>query len=239
MKKLALLMFGIVLVCAVGSNAYGLPFTFSGSNEGGTGSATMDISLSGNTVTAVLNNTSPITLDDGTGVNAPGITAFGFDLDPLDPNNLMTLLSWELTAYQVSDSNLDNNPTTIGGTWITGDWQLTIDGNTDGIKLDYVPNIQNVKGALYNPDVVLGGGAAAEPNYYTEAILTMIFNVAPSLNIADPDSPIVRMQNVGLDGEGSLKLPGTPVPEPSTVMLVGAGLLGMIAFGRKRLNKKA
>jgi hypothetical protein len=29
-----------------------------------------------------------------------------------------------------------------------------------------------------------------------------------------------------------------PVPEPSTVMLVGAGLLGMIAFGRKRFNKK-
>ncbi|MCK4794991.1 MAG: PEP-CTERM sorting domain-containing protein [Desulfobacteraceae bacterium] len=30
-----------------------------------------------------------------------------------------------------------------------------------------------------------------------------------------------------------------PVPEPSTVMLVGTGLLGMIAFGRKRFNKKA
>ena len=31
----------------------------------------------------------------------------------------------------------------------------------------------------------------------------------------------------------------SPVPEPSTVLLVGTGLLGMIAFGRKRLNKKA
>ena len=231
-------MFGIVLVCAVGSNAYGLPFTFSGSNEGGTGSATMDISLSGNTVTAVLNNTSPITLDDGTGVNAPGITAFGFDLDPLDPNNLMTLLSWELTAYPVSSPNSGNKPTTIGGTGITGDWELTINGNTDGIKIDYVPNTkQGVQGTLYNPDVVSGEGAL--PNFYTEAILTMTFDVVPSLNIADPNSPIVRMQNVGLDGDGSLKLPGTPVPEPSTVMLVGAGLLGMIAFGRKRLNKKA
>ena len=32
---------------------------------------------------------------------------------------------------------------------------------------------------------------------------------------------------------------GAPVPEPSTVLLVGTGLLGIIGFGRKRLNKKA
>ena len=30
-----------------------------------------------------------------------------------------------------------------------------------------------------------------------------------------------------------------PVPEPSTILLVGTGLIGIIGFGRKRLNKKA
>ena len=233
MKKLALLMFGMVLVCAVGLNAYALPFTFSGFDNSGTGSATMDISLSDNTVTAVLKNTSPTTLDSGSGVNAPGITAFGFDLDP---DNLI-LSSWELTAYAVSGPNSGSSVTIGGSGTSTEDWKLTIDDKTKGIKLDYVPNIPDVKGALYNPAIVLGEGAL--PNFYTEAILTMIFYDDPSLNIADMYSPFVRMQNVGSGGEGSLKLPGAPVPEPSTVMLVGTGLLGIIAFGRRRLNKKA
>ncbi|MCD6199426.1 MAG: PEP-CTERM sorting domain-containing protein [Deltaproteobacteria bacterium] len=30
-----------------------------------------------------------------------------------------------------------------------------------------------------------------------------------------------------------------PVPEPSTILLMGTGLLGIIGFGRKRFNKKA
>jgi hypothetical protein len=80
-------------------------FMFEGSNEGGTGSATMLVDVTGGTLTATVDNTSPVTLDDGTGENAPGITGFGFNV-----TNSVTLLSWELTAFQ-----MDGTGVTIGG----------------------------------------------------------------------------------------------------------------------------
>jgi hypothetical protein len=70
-------------------------------------------------------------------------------------------------------------------------------------------------------------------------------NMPQTIMLSNGDSFTVQFE------EGLLGMDGTPniisatvtahaahVPEPSTVMLLGTGLLGMIAFGRKRFNKK-
>ena len=224
----------MALICGFAIQAGAMSFDFSGSDAGGTGSATLNFDGGGsNTLTVDILNTSSLTLDDNSGPNAPGITAIGVEgTDPL-PN----LLSWSLVAKDVNGQDV-----TIGssdGTG-TGDWELTVDGNVNGIKVDYIPNTtQAVQGALYNPDC--GGDSdcatqlAAIPNYFTTATLVLNFDGAFTPDFSVDDSPIVRMQNVGAGGEGSLKLDGTlSVPEPGSWLLVSCGLVGFIGYGWRR-----
>ena len=214
-------------------------------DEGGCGTATMDISITGNTLTVKLDNTSPLTLVDGSGTNTPGITGFGFNVADPEPG----ISSWSLTAYNTDGSG----PVTIGDGDPGKDWVM----NTfvGGVSLDFLPTAgkpAQIKGALYNPDATSGFGAT--PNYETEAVMTIIFDSAPVLaeencrgGLGDCTT-FVRMQNVGLNGKGSLKLPGTStstsnggvppseIPESNIIALLGAGLLGGV-LARRRLRK--
>jgi hypothetical protein len=217
-------------------------YSFSGSDEGGTGSGTMEFDGIGtSSLTVTIDNTSPLLLDnlDPLSVNAPGITGFGFDADAPIP----TLVSWTLTAWDITGSTLY----TIGGTGpSTLDWVMT--SASQGIQLDFLPTTDNgVQGALYNP--LQDEGFGAEPNYFTEAVLTVEFDSI--FNLATHDSgtgevdasPFLRFQNVGLNGEGSLKLPPGPPPGgggnvPEPVSLVVWGLLATIGVGAQHRRNR-
>lgn len=213
-------------------------YDFYGVNNSGEAAATMqiDIDASTNTLTAILNNVSPTSLIDGTGINSPGITGFGFDLNP----DTLNWTSWDLKAKDSSGVEVDIDNFSGGNAM----WLLTVGGNFNGIKVDYTPNTDNgVNGALYNPNAVTGFGANP---YFTEAVFTMVFNETPTFDSTGLWSPFVRMQNVGVNGAGSVKLAGSnqcaqepcgggfnEVPAPAPLALMGIGLLGLFAARRR------
>jgi PEP-CTERM motif-containing protein len=233
----------LVLAAAWSRNAGATSFTFSGVDAGGTGSATMNISIVGNTLTLTLNNTSPTVLNNGTGSNYPGITGFGFNLS----NSATTsLTSWTLNAQTYSNGTLGS--TLIGGSSAPSSAEWIMGTTFNNVNLNYLPNTgpsapgSTISGALYNPSAAsaLQTGSGNNSAFYTTATVVMNFSSAPSLSIG-AFSPYVRFQNVGLNGAGSLKLTGTPqqppppvVPEPTTLVLVGtAAVIGAARMRRK------
>ena len=221
LKKLCILFLTIILVVGIGSTA-GATLMFEDTVAGGVGSAEWDlVDVDGVSWEIKIYNTSPTTLIGDIGINSPGITGLGFDLEQGD----LGISSWSLQADDSGGTLL-----TIGGSGSsTGDWALGA-GSGD-VVLDFnASTTSGSSGALYNPLAISGFGGP--PHYFTEAILSITWDSDASL-IAE--SAFVRMQNVALDGDGSLKM--NPVPEPATMFLLGTGLISLAGFGRKRFFK--
>lgn len=216
--------------------AQALTFDFSGTDANGTGSAVMNFDgLGTQNLTVDLWNNSPTDLNDPyNGLNAPAITGFGFDaLGEPDP----IVKSWSLQAY-----NNQNELVSIDNLSV-GDWDLKTDKTFGNDFFDYIIGAFNkagnnfeIKGGIYNPELMGSTQLAAAPNFFSKATLSVGFSSNFDL---DTTSTYVRMQNVGLNGGGSLKLDGTirkDVPEPLTI-LGSAAALGFGSVLKKQADK--
>ena len=173
--------------------------------------------IGGNQLQIDIDNTSDNNnVGPGTYLNSSAITGLVFDIT--DDINALTVVSFldgngvdQSSAYNVE---LDvNNNITPGNTVVDLSIKTT-NGINGGIYNDANPgsNLNNVV-----PDIATIILGISDPNPWT---------------LSSIENDFLRMQRVGYNGEGSLKIPGVPVP--AAVWLFGSGLLGLVGIARRK-----
>jgi hypothetical protein len=150
--------------------------------------------------------------------NIGDLRGFWFNIDPFPavviPNTFIT--GPDVTDYLVSNDNVQNfNPTITP----IGPFDVGVEFGTPGIATD---DIQNTYFRVNH----LGGLITLD------SFITQRDPIANSFFAA-------RLTSVGLEGgdrEGSSKL---VVPEPTSMLLLGSGLIGFAVIGRRKFFKKA
>jgi hypothetical protein len=161
----------------------------------------------------------------------PGVDAV------LDAGSYVMLSEFELDSTSTNPYNFLNNPYVDGFEVYDSNDNLLLQADITlmPLSVDGGTGIINPSFGLSLTDIeVLVGGSPVIDAFGAPGVAGGAVDF--TLNIAS-DNLAEWIENGGGQGSYSGSAAPAPVPEPGTVLLLGAGLMGLIGLGRKRINK--
>jgi len=192
-----------------------------GSGQFSTATVVCEFNSATNTLTFTITNTSAITTPGSTST----ITGIGFDLPPTGNasasglNGFTGMQAPSLSStFDFSDADLGNVPAGFGNVVLDFGFTTGPSGNFSGGSVN--------DGLLPGESASFMVSGAAFTGFTEEQICNAIF---------------VRFQNVPLaggSGGSDVGVPGEPIPEPSSILLLGSALIGLGGYARRKLKTR-
>lgn len=212
MKKLQILGLALLLSMASGVANASVVHIYAGVN----GSGVVTFTDLGGQLQIEFDNTSDNNDVGGGFLNSSVITGLVFDI--VD----------DITGVSVA-SFVDGNNADISGAYnVVLDVSNNITPGNTMVDLS-IKTTNGINEGIFN-----AAAPGSDINNVVPDLATLVLDItAPgSWGLSSIENDILRMQRVGPNGDGSLKIPAVPVP--AAVWLFGSGLLGLVGVARRR-----